>query len=413
MGSAPWDADSVTSASKREVLEWLQEHASESFLQQNNLTGNATSKAKRCKASDLHQAYLSFCASEAKGGSGDGPVSAAPAASSWGGGGGAKGPTTVLEAVRVIKSENPELGAKKFVAEVKARFSCLEASGVKVGAKEVREALKELEGANTGSSAASGDGSSSKPNDNTPRDGMKLDPASMMKVFGVRVIPGKMQGKKKRPDTIEGGNNRYKLVSKNWVRQLGPDGAKIEIKMQSKSDESEMWAFHLPVQVNVLLDPFSPANQMPSMAWILRRVTTTEQDFFKQLEAGGTPAAAAPEPEPEPTSGVLKPSDAEHVKVLVAALRERQDFLVQKASAGPEPSTQQLAQFMRKTTDILVDPLLNCPTWAQELVQDGFFEKLGWVRKTNTSAPGSAPPTLEKIKKCVGETVDSVEMLAN
>ena len=101
------------------------------------------------------------------------------------------------------------------------------------------------------------------------------------------------------------------------------------------------------------------------------------------------------------------------MEAVLAALRERQSFLQEKASAGPEPTPQQLAPFMRKTTDLLIDSLLNCPSWAQELVEDGFFSKLGWVRKTNTSAPDSSAPNLEQIKRCIDETVDSVEMLAH
>ena len=51
--------------------------------------------------------------------------------------------TTVLQAVKSIKNAHPELGAKKFLAQVKVDFPELVASGVKVGAKEVREALAE------------------------------------------------------------------------------------------------------------------------------------------------------------------------------------------------------------------------------------------------------------------------------
>ena len=35
-------------------------------------------------------------------------------------------------------------------------------------------------------------------------------------IFGVRLVQDKVKRGKKEPDTIEGGNNQFKLVSKNW-----------------------------------------------------------------------------------------------------------------------------------------------------------------------------------------------------
>ena len=62
--------------------------------------------------------------------------------------------STVLEAVRRVRGENPSLGSKNLVAEVKAKYPNLEASGVKVGSREVREARKTLDGADAGTSGA-------------------------------------------------------------------------------------------------------------------------------------------------------------------------------------------------------------------------------------------------------------------
>ena len=62
--------------------------------------------------------------------------------------------STALEAVRRARGENPSLGSKNLVAEVKAKYPNLEASGVKVGSREVREARKTLDGADAGTSGA-------------------------------------------------------------------------------------------------------------------------------------------------------------------------------------------------------------------------------------------------------------------
>ena len=56
-------------------------------------------------------------------------------------------PKSVVEAVRQLLHEDPlkHDGIKKLIAEVKVRFPALEADGVKVGSREVREALKKSE----------------------------------------------------------------------------------------------------------------------------------------------------------------------------------------------------------------------------------------------------------------------------
>lgn len=63
--TGPWDSVSVTSVSKKEVLEWLQGNASQGFLKEHGLTGNVTTKAKKAKAVDLQKAYILWGASNA------------------------------------------------------------------------------------------------------------------------------------------------------------------------------------------------------------------------------------------------------------------------------------------------------------------------------------------------------------
>ena len=51
------------------------------------------------------------------------------------------------------------------------------------------------------------------------------------------------------------------------------------------------------------------------------------------------------------------------------------------------------------------------PKWATELVESGFFSKLGWERLRNASAKGSTPPTVDKLRSCLSEIEDGLAMM--
>ena len=140
-------------------------------------------------------------------------------------------PQTVVEAVRQLREENPEIsGFKKLVAEVKARFGpALEANGVKVGSREVREALKVLEtgGGADGDDAAGGVATG-------PRNGLILNEASAKQLFGVvKTLAAKVRGKVV-PAGVEGGNAEYKLISWAWRKGVGPEGPCRRIVLRAK-----------------------------------------------------------------------------------------------------------------------------------------------------------------------------------
>ena len=456
---APWDAQTVLKASKKEIVDFLQAQADEGFLASHGLVGSAAARAKKAKQTDLQKHYLEWLAQGGGGGGSSRAPAPAPAPaphpaaaaspSAWasgattpakqagtsgpsgGGGGGSSAPTkpagsepeTLAAAVRQLRAENPELGTKKLVAEVKSRFPALEAAGIKVGSKEVRDVLQEL----TADGGGAGGGTAGE-EVTRPRDGLVLNEKLAKSLFGVvKTAATKVRGKVV-PAGVEGGTAEYKLVSTAWRQQVGPEGPCRRIVLRSKTDDNEVWLFDMPCEagVAVAVDPFA-AGRMKSTAWLLQRLPLEVIEAGKKQQAQRAAAAAAQaaaaqaakeqesegnatEPQPEQEPQQVK--EAESCAALVEALKVRVDFLDTKLKQNQRPNPGQLAQFLRTTVENAAGPLVDCPKWTKELM-DGHLKKLGWDRKTNAKLDGAVgPPSVEQVKDELVELYESVQMMA-
>jgi hypothetical protein len=230
---SPWDADSVTCATKRELVEWLQLHASADFLAGRNLGGDATARAKKSKAAALQKVYLEWVSGGCSGASAT-PAPAPALAQKQAGG----GISTVEGAVREIRSQQADIGVKKLVSEVKLQFPHLEQRGLKVGAKEIRVALKTL--AELGEQGA-GEGSSVDSEGLVPKHGMVLNPDMVTRLFGLRFVKP-VRGQ--RPtDALECSNTKYKLLGQSWLPTIGREGPCRQIVLQCRAQPSSGWQF--------------------------------------------------------------------------------------------------------------------------------------------------------------------------
>jgi hypothetical protein len=441
---APWDQQTVQRASKKEVVEFLQAHADEAFLTSRGLVGSAAARAKKAKAADVQLAYLEWL-SQGSGSSAPtptpvpapapapapAPVRAVKQTSMRGSSGDEGAPATLEEAVRRLRAENPEIGVKKLVSELKVRCPTLEASGIKVATKEVRAAVHELDavvGAPTTSSASSGQPITK------PRAGLLLNEQLAKSLFGVVKIPPKKVRGKVVPASIEGGTGEYKLISSAWLQQIGPAGPCRRIVLRSKTDDTEVWLFDMPCEagVAVTVDPFA-AKQMRSTAWILSRlpVDIIEAGKKKHAEQQAAAEAAADQAakdrreleaerrketlsstESKGKSVEQQSKEAESCAAFVEVLKARVDFLDSKLKQNQRPSGAQLGQFLRSSVEMTAESLGDCPSWTKELM-DGHFEKLGWDRKTNAKAPtAEKPPSVEQVKRELVELYESVQMMA-
>ncbi len=451
---APWDEQTVQRASKLEVVEYLQAHADEAFLAARGLVGSAPARAKKAKATDLQKHYLDFLAGGGSGSSVSTPAptagpSPAPAPSAWApapapsaakqvsargssvGVGTNGAPTTLTDAVGRIRAENPEIGVKKLVAELKDRFPTLENSGIKVGSKEVRAVVQELD-AGAGASANSSDSAGQEITG--PREGLRLNEQLAKSLFGVVKIPAKKVRGKIVPAGIEGGTAKYKLISSAWLQQVGPEGPCRRVVLRSKTDDTEVWLFDMPCEagVAVTVDPFA-ASQMRSTAWVLSRlpahvIEAGKKKLAEQQAASEAAAASQAENdrklEPErrdqtPSSTGSKDTNADQQSkeaascaALVETLKARVEFLEDKLKQKQRPSGAQLAQFLRSCVEMTAEALADCPSWTKELM-DGHFQKLGWDRKANAKAPtAEKPPSVEQVKSELVELYESVQMMA-
>ena len=448
---APWDQQTVQRASKKEVVEYLQAHADEAFLTSRGLVGSAAARAKKKTAADVQQSYLDWLS---QGSGSSAPASAltptptpAPAPApvpapvravkrtstrgSNGDSGDDGAPATLEEAVRRLRAENPEIGVKKLVSELKVRFPALEASGIKVATKEVRAAVHELDavvGAPTSTSASSGQPIT------RPRAGLLLNEQLAKSLFGVVKIPPKKVRGKVVPASIEGGTGEYKLISSAWLQQIGPDGPCRRIVLRSKTDDTEVWLFDMPCEagVAVAVDPFA-ARQMRSTAWILSRLPVDVIEAGKKKHAEQQAAAEAAavqaakarreleaERHNETSSSTQSKGkspeqlskESESCAAFVEVLKARVGFLDSKLKQNQRPSGAQLGQFLRSSVEMTAESLGDCPSWTKELM-DGHFEKLGWDRKTNAKAhTAEKPPSVEQVKQELVELYESVQMMA-
>eukprot|EP01043_Picozoa_sp_COSAG02_P026506 COSAG02_NODE_1530_length_12086_cov_80.633103_2_plen_454_part_00 len=452
---APWDEQTVQRASKKEVVEYLQAHADEAFLAARGLVGSAPARAKKAKATDLQKHYLDFLAGEGSGSGASAPAptpipSPAPAPSAWApaptpapsaakqvsargssvGVSASGAPTTLTDAVGRIRAENPEIGVKKLVAELKDRFPMLENSGIKVGSKEVRAVVQELD-AGAGASANS---DSAGQEIAGPREGMRLNEQLAKSLFGVVKIPAKKVRGKIVPAGIEGGTGKYKLISSAWLQQVGPEGPCRRVVLRSKTDDTEVWLFDMPCEagVAVTVDPFA-ASQMRSTAWVLSRLPAHVIEAGKKKLAeqqAASEAAAASQAENDrkleaerrnetssstgnKDSNVDQQSkEAASCAALVETLKARVEFLEDKLKQNQRPSGAQLAQFLRSCVEMTAEALADCPSWTKELM-DGHLKKLGWDRKANAkAATAEKPPSVEQVKSELVELYESVQMMA-
>ena len=219
-------------ASKRELIDWLQENTPEEFQTEHNLAGNAVSKAKNAKLTKLQELYALASGGGAK-----------PEAGSE------TGVQTLAQAVRALTLANPEIGTKKLVAEVKLQYPTLEASGIKVGSKEVRQAVAAL-----AAESSSGGDESSADGIGVLLNGMTMTMQKATHIFGVQYV--NVKGRL----NLEAGNKQYRLISANWRKQISPEGPCRQMVLQSKANFEEAWCFDLPCQgTNVVADPFAGA----------------------------------------------------------------------------------------------------------------------------------------------------------
>jgi hypothetical protein len=103
----------------------------------------------------------------------------------------------------------------------------------------------------------------------------------------------------------------------------------------SKADQNVFWAFHFPVAVNVLLDPFSQANQQPSTAWILRTGTidpNSPEERAAAAKAAQQQQAAASEHDPKAEQGEKERAACQ---ALIAVIQERKNFIDEKVRRRP------------------------------------------------------------------------------
>ena len=445
--STPWTAATVLKASKKELVDWLQANADEPFLSSRNLVGSAAAKAKKGKQSALQQHYLDWVAQGGRAAAAPPPADAKPAPAAW-----RCAPTaaalapapaaakalpvvkpatssggpveTVLAAVRQLRAENPEISAKKLVGEVKARFPALEANGVKVGSKEVRESLRELE-----SMGAVGDGAAGEEAAG-PRSGLILTEASAKQLFGIVKTPATKVRGKIVPAGVEGGNTDYKLISWAWRKGVGPEGPCRRIVLRAKANEDEVWLFDMPCEagVAVAIDPFAMQG-MQSSAWILQRLpqevieagkkqralqqaaaaqAATEKESRKEMVAGDKPA---PEPEVEKQSSAAKVKETESCSAVVDVLRTKIAFIDAQVKKGQQPTPGHLAQLLRAVVEETIEVISSCPSWTRELM-DSQLTKLGWDRKINGKKEGAGPPTLVAVRKELVDLADSIEMMS-
>lgn len=346
---------------------------------------------------------------------------------SGGGGGDSDAPLTLVDAVRRIRAENQDLGVKKLVAGLKARFPALEASGIKVGSKEVRAAVQELD------AGASADASNSETRHEVtkPRNGLLLNEQLAKSLFGVVKTPAKKVRGKVVPAGVEGGTAEYKLISSAWLQQVGPEGPCRRIVLRSKTDDTEVWLFDMPCEagVAVTVDPFA-ASQMRSTAWVLQRLPSDVIEAGKkqhaEQQAAAEAAAQAAKDQRSQADGHSDASSSTGIKdkvadqqskeakscaALVEVLKARVDFLDSKLKQNQRPTGAQLGQFLRSCVEMIAEPLAECPGWTKELM-DGHLKKLGWDRKTNTKlAKAANPPSVEQVKQELVELYESVQMM--